>query len=91
MIDEMDLGMVSMHILHHGQDQELDPGWMADELQEHGYQYDRDEVERAMRNLVAKGLMETDEDQYWTTDQGSDFLADMKQKGSELQAEVLQA
>jgi repressor of nif and glnA expression len=91
MIDEMHLGMVSMHILHHGQDEKIEPGWMAEELDEHGYSYDEDEVERAMRNLVAKGLMETDEDVYWTTDRGTEFLSDMKAKGQELSHEVLQS
>ncbi|MDY6778165.1 MAG: hypothetical protein SVU32_05840, partial [Candidatus Nanohaloarchaea archaeon] len=64
MIDEMDLGMVSMHLLYHGSQERVTTPDMTDELDSHGYEYDRDEIERGLRNLVAKGLMETDEQQY---------------------------
>jgi repressor of nif and glnA expression len=89
MIDEMHYGLVTMHILHHGQDDQLTAGWMADELQEHGYEYDEEEVEHALRNLVAKGLLDTDEEEYWTTDDGNDFLQEMKDRAAEVAGEVL--
>ncbi len=89
MIDEMDLGFVALHMLHHGQNQDVTPGWMADELGNHGYMYDIDEVERVLRNLVAKGLMETDEEQFWTTRDGDDYLAEQIDKIIELHDEVV--
>lgn len=89
MIDEMHLGFTTMHMLHHGQDRHLTAEWMAGELQEHGYSYDEQEVEHGLRNLVAKGLMETDEQEFWTTERGADYLEEMRALADELVDEVL--
>lgn len=89
MIDEMDLGLVTLHALYHGKEKKLNPGWMADELDKHGYEYDRTEVEHALRNLVAKGLMDTDEDRYWTSDKGEKFFSDMRDKLEQADKEIL--
>jgi hypothetical protein len=90
MIEDLHLGMVAMHMLHHGLEQQVTPGWMADELDKHGYSYDREEVERGLRNLVARGLMETDEEEYWTSDQGKERLDNLKAKARQLSSEVLE-
>jgi len=89
MIDEMHLGFITMHCLHHGQERHLTAEWMAEELQEHGYSYDDEEVEHGLRNLVAKGLMETDEQEFWTTEEGAQYLEELGALASELGDEVL--
>jgi len=74
MINEIDYTVVAGHILYHGSNQHLTPQWMTMELDEHGYEYNRDDIETLMRDLVAKGLLDTDEEEYWTTDDGTRYL-----------------
>jgi len=74
MIDEIDYSLVAGHILYHGTEQRLTPRWMTMELDEHGYEYDHDDIETMMRDLVAKGLLETNEDEFWTTEDGVTYL-----------------
>lgn len=89
MIDEMDLGLTTLHILYHAKEKKLKPGWMADELDKHGYSYDREELDHALRNLVAKGLLETDEEEYWISEKGEEFFSDMKDKLEQAEKEIL--
>lgn len=89
MIDETDLGLVYAHLLYHGADEHVTADGMTDELEHHGYEYGHDEIEHGLRNLVAKGLMDTDEESFWTTDQGKDYLDQMKQKIAEANQEIL--
>lgn len=88
MIDETDLGLVYAHLLYHGQETSVTADGMTTELESHGYEYDNEEIEHGLRNLVAKGLMDTDETEFWTTDQGEAFLTEMKQKLAEAHDEI---
>ncbi len=90
MIDEMNLGLVTLHILYHAKQDRLNPGWMADELDKHGYEYDKNEVEHTLRNLVAKGLLETDEEEYWISEKGEDFFEELKNKLKQAEKEMLE-
>ncbi|MDY6788629.1 MAG: hypothetical protein SVV03_01565 [Candidatus Nanohaloarchaea archaeon] len=90
MIDDMHLGLVTLHILYHAKEEELKPGWMADELDKHGYEYDRKEVDRVMKNLVARGLLDTDEDKYWATNNGIEFFKNLKKNLKAAEKEIIQ-
>lgn len=89
MIDETDLGLIYAHLLYHGADTAVTPNEMKNELESHGYEYNKDEIEHGLRNLVAKGLMKTDETEYWTNDNGNQFLTTMKQKIAEAHNEIV--
>jgi PadR family transcriptional regulator PadR len=95
---ELLVGLIRLHILHHAAEQEIYGQWMLDELAEHGYRLSAGTLYPMLHGLERRGYLVSREERegikrrkfYRTTKKGIEGLAVAKLQLRELAGEAFE-
>ncbi|MDU5111813.1 MAG: PadR family transcriptional regulator [Clostridium sp.] len=90
-------GLIYIHILHHGSEDNFYGSWMIEELKEHGYNVSPGTIYPILKTMVDEGLLIREDKivggkirkYYEATEEGKNLLIDLKKNLKVLMEEIL--